>query len=113
VSYDWERLVEWEGEMLDRSGVGPAARLVALLISTHAHGSPDGSCWLPMRVLEAQAGYSATTIRAAIKDLEASGYLEVRRGGGDRPNRFRVLLPDRTLATELHRRLRHLRRETT
>lgn len=81
------------GLVLAFSDADPTARLVLVAVAQHADGAGRGRPSVPR--LAAMTGYSPSTVRAALRRLEAAGELLVERVAG-RASRYVVAVVDPT-----------------
>lgn len=69
------------------------AKHVALTLSLHMSERGD-SCFPGLRLLEAETSMGKSTVLRMLDELERSGFLEIKRGGGrGRPNHYGALIP--------------------
>lgn len=83
-------LFSWRSAICD-SGLTPSARHVALTLSLHMN-ERGGSCFPSISTLEAETGLSRNTVLTALRQLEAGGWITVKRS--ERAvNRYTATLP--------------------
>jgi hypothetical protein len=93
-------------EAICDSELDPASRHVALVLAMYMKAS-DRTCFPSKLTLARRTGYSKRTVDRAIRQLEETGYLDVRHSRGNRKNHYQGVIPDgaaRTPSTvqELH-----------
>ena len=76
----------------------PTPKLVLLALAEHA--GITGACELPLSQIAACTGLAGRTVRAALRTLEAGGYLQYEPGSGRRPSRHRLRVWGRPEASE-------------
>ena len=80
--------------LLDEVAINPkitsSAFRLLFLISSHINRA-TGDAWPGLEYLARKLGTNEKTIRRLIDELITAGYLEKRRGGNGRPNRYRLI----------------------
>lgn len=82
--------IEATGWVLDHSTTEGRDRLVLLVIAWHAERD-SGECWPGQRLIAREARCSIGTVSNAVRRLAQLGEIEVERGRGNRPSRYRML----------------------
>lgn len=86
-------LFTWRSAIVD-SELPATVRHVALTLSLHMN-ERGGSAFPAIRTLGRETGRGTSTVTAALRTLEAAGWLLVERGGGrGHPNRYTATVPE-------------------
>ena len=77
--------------MILASELGPSARLVAFVLSTHMDRN-GGSCFPSITTIQRETGYGARPFAARSTELERAGLDRAAPGRRDRPTRYAALV---------------------
>lgn len=83
----------WLERIQDHPGLRPAFS-VAFALSRHMNRA-TGDAWPSQATIGAKAGVKARQVRNHLRLLDDAGLLEVRSGGFQKPDRYRMILPER------------------
>jgi DNA-binding MarR family transcriptional regulator len=88
---------KWVALVLERSQVGPVARMVLVAIAERINR--QGYAWPSLSDLARRSGADRRTVARSLRHLEARGELRIERHDG-RPNRYQLTLAERPAADQ-------------
>lgn len=86
--------MEWLERIQDHPGLPPAAFSVAFALSRHMNRG-TGDAWPSQATIGAKAGVKVRQVRNLLRQLADAGLIEVRSGGFQKPDRYRMTPPER------------------
>lgn len=87
--------LDWLDRIAQDPSISPGAFRLAYVISGHINRG-TGEAWPGIDHLATVLKVNEKSVRRLIDELVAAGHLTKRRGGDGRPNRYRMVLSDRT-----------------